>query len=124
MFHLINMCFSLPGNVPSNEINMNGKYSSNKTQVSDIIENDCYIDFDCFSEKDSIKKIIDSPKFVFSRNKRSLSIEQETNPSNYNVNSYMKIINNESTPKHICNTAETPVNKVRTLRRSLMVNLF
>ena len=122
MFHFIGMCFSSTGNVPSNEINMNNKYPSNKIQVTDIIENDCYIDFDCNIDKYSIKKILDSPKFILSRTKRSISFEEETTPLNYITNSSTKM---ENTPKHIYSTtAESPVNKVRSLRRNLMVNLF
>ena len=122
MFHFIDMCFSSAGNEPSIEINMNHCYSSSNTQVSDIIENDSYLDFDCNIniEKDNIKKMLDSPKFILSRTKRSSSLEEETTPSNY-INSSMKM---ENTPKHIYSTAESPVNKVRSLRRNLMLNLF
>ena len=121
MFHFIDMCFSSTGNVPSNEINMNKRYTSNQIEVNDIIENDCYIDFDCNIEKYNIKKILDSPKFILSKTKRSISFEEEA-ALNSITHTSTKM---ENTPKHIySSTAGSPVNKVRTLRKNLMVNLF
>ena len=123
MFHFIDMCFSSTGNVPSNEINMNKRYTSNQIEVNDIIENDCYIDFDCNIEKYNIKKILESPKFILSRTRRSISFEEEAaTPLNSITHSSTKM---ENTPKHMCSaTAESPVNKVRSLRKNLMLNLF
>lgn len=124
MFQILDLCFTLPGNVPSNVSQLNSDYSSNKTQVQEIIENDCYIDFDCFSEQDDLKGLLDSPKYVLSRNRGAMITEPETEPSNVKT-TFTKAIQNDGTPKHISTiTSETPVNKVRTLRKSLMVNLF
>lgn len=124
MFQLLDMCLTLPGNVPSNISQLQSEYSSNKTQEPEIIENDCYVDFDSVFEQEELKSILDSPTYVFSRNKHAMITEPETEPSNVKT-SFTKTIQNDGTPKHISTiTSGTPINKVRTLRKSLMVNLF